>query len=69
MIFPTVLKITLHGTHGIPPTVLKISPIFIMISPTVLNILHGTQDIPNMHHDFPPTVLHTRYTGVNAELR
>ena len=34
-----------HGTHVIPT--------FIMISPTVLNIPHGTQDIPHMHHVIP----------------
>ena len=30
-----------------PPTVLMISPMCIMISPTVLNIPHGTQDNPH----------------------
>ena len=42
--------------------------------PTVLNIPHGTHDIPHIYHDipprcsnfkgwYPPTVLHTHYTG------
>ena len=55
----------------ISPTVLKFQR---MVSPTVLNTLHGTHDIPNGTHDIPtvlntptvlstPTVLHTHYTG------
>ena len=34
-----------HSTNPPPPTVLTISPTFIMISSMVLNIPHGTQDM------------------------
>ena len=42
-----------------PPTVLKLQR---MISLTLLNTPHGTQDIPPLYCT-TPTVLHTRYTG------
>ena len=78
---PTVLMISPRYSNfkaWYPPrywtlfTVLMISPTCIMISPTVLNILHDTQDNPHGTHDitpwywtpprysrYPPTVLNT----------
>ena len=56
------------------PTVLKISPTFIMISPHGTEHPHGTQDIPHGTHDIPPrywtppTVLHTLYRVIQSAL-
>ena len=58
----------LHGTHDIP-TVLKISPTFIMVSPHgtehphgTQDIPHGTQDIPHGTHDIPHGTEHPQGT-------
>ena len=39
------------------------TPTVLMISPTVLNTLHGTQDIPHIYHDIPHGTEHpSRYS-------
>ena len=50
--------------------VLKISPTIIIMSPMVLIIPYGSQDIPHMHHDIPQgkytaTVLHTPHDNAH----
>ena len=47
---PTVLMISPHMHHDIPP---RYSNFKGWYPPTVLNTLHGTHDIPHMHHDIP----------------
>ena len=68
---PMVLMISPHMHHDIPPWYSNFKgwyppryswwypPTCIMISPTVLNIPHGTQDNPPRYSWYPPTVLNT----------
>ena len=48
---PTVLMISPHKYHDIPP---RYSNFKGWYPPTVLNTLHGTHDSPHVHHDIPP---------------
>ena len=47
LLSPTVLKVSLHSTVGIPHSTDVIPPHALMLSPTVLNNLHNTEGIPH----------------------